>query len=137
MKNSEFHVRLGQTEIVELQDAGHLPHHQAERVQVRDLVAAQTIDLDHARYGGLFLGRRGDRAASGYDDAAFGRRRRIEQALADRAVSDLGRTVTDRAEVFSPAFGYGVWIFEIALVHRLDRGRIAAEERRRLVLFFQ
>ncbi len=42
------HVRFAQAEIVELQDTGNRPIHQAEWVDISYLVAAQTVDLDKA-----------------------------------------------------------------------------------------
>ncbi len=41
-----IHVGLGQAEVVELQHAGHAPLHDAERINIGDLVPAQAVHLD-------------------------------------------------------------------------------------------
>jgi uncharacterized protein YabE (DUF348 family) len=50
-----IHVAVAKAEIVQLQDARRRPLHEAQRVNVSDLVAAQAIDLDQPRNSRLFL----------------------------------------------------------------------------------
>ena len=57
-KKFRVHVGLGETQVFELQDARHRPGHQTQRIDIGDLVAAQTIDLDEARNGRLLFARR-------------------------------------------------------------------------------
>ncbi len=54
-KKLGIHVGLIQAEIIEFEHARHTPLHQSQRVDVRDLVPAQAVDLDQARYSRLFL----------------------------------------------------------------------------------
>ncbi len=52
------HVGLGQAEVVELEDAREATLHQAERIDIRDLVPAQAVDLDESGNSGLLFGGR-------------------------------------------------------------------------------
>ena len=51
----EIHVGFGQADVGGIEHARHRPLHQAERVDVRDQVAAVRVELDQARDGGLLL----------------------------------------------------------------------------------
>ena len=55
MWNVEIHVGLGESDVGRIEHPRHRPLHQAERVDVRDQVAAVRVELDEARDGGLLL----------------------------------------------------------------------------------
>ena len=60
----EIHVGFGEADVGRIEHARHWPLHEAERVDVRDQVAAVRVELDEARDGGLLLADRGGRGRS-------------------------------------------------------------------------
>src|SRR5690606_2160138 len=127
-------IRRLDTEEVELQHGRRMPLPQAERIEVRDLVAAQAIDLDQPRDGRLLLARR---RIGGRRDAR-GRGRRLSQPLADRLadrpVRNLAAVRTYAAEEAAPSLRNAIRRFEIDFVKRLDERGICTLLRSRLVL---
>ncbi len=133
------HIGLGQAEVVELEDAGNAPLHQAERIEIGDLVTAKAVYLDEARHGSLLLGRGRGRFAACRPElpgpAAVARR--LEQLFANPGMGDLGARIAERLEIFAPDRRNRVGIAQILLVQCLDRAGIAAEERCRCVLVLE
>ena len=137
----EFAVQIGfgQTEVVQLQYAGHWPLHETERVDVGDLVPAQAVGLYQSRYSGLFFaGRHGApgtcRPHAACATAISGL---IQQVISYRRVRDFGIGVSQRLEILTPGLGNRFRLVQKLLVQGFDSTGIAAEERRRGVLFLQ
>ena len=105
--------------------------HDSERVEVRDLMASQIINLDQSRNRGLlFPG--GDRwSRSGRQTLAMRPRRPrfFDEPLTDRTMGDFRLPVPQRPEIAAPALRDGIRIPYILLIHRLHGRRIAAIER--------
>src|SRR5690606_12425921 len=120
-------VRGLDTEEVELQHGGRVPLPQPERIEIRDLVPAQAIDLDQARDRGLLLA---GRRIRGRRDARRPRAGLLgeppAQRFADRAVGNVAVIGTDAVEEAPPYLGHATWRFEVGLIERLDERSIRA-----------
>jgi hypothetical protein len=115
-------------EEVELQHGRRVPFPQTQRIEVRDLVPAQTVDLDQPRHGGLLLARRriGGRAHARRNGT--GRRLGL-QPLAERFDYRTVRDVVcvgELAEKAAPGIRNASRSLEIGFVQRLDEGGVGS-----------
>ena len=124
------HVRVSQPEVVEFQDAGRVPFHDAERVEVRDLMAAQGVNLDQSRNRSLLLTGGSGWPRGGGHAVTIGPRRPgfIDEPLTDRTMGDFRLSVIQRPEIAAPALRDRIRIPDILLLQRFHGRRIAAVE---------
>ncbi len=134
-----IHVRFGQPEIVEPQNARRAPLHESERVNVGNLVSAQTINLDQAGDGRLLLGgrRRLAGSLSRHCPGATAGRGFRQQVLAYFRVNDFRIRVAHLFEIVPPTRRYGTRVVEVLLVKALYCTRVATEQRCRGQLFLE
>ena len=126
-------IRIRQAHIGRVEYLGHRPSHQAERVDIRDQVAAVGVELDEAGDGGLLFAvgcRRSNRSGRSR------RRRRARHGLRSR-LARRWRTAADLTEEFTPFGSDARGIVEEALVLLFDVRRLRARERARFVEFAQ
>ncbi len=133
------HVSVAQAQVVELEDAGRMPFHDAKRVDIRDLVSAQRVNLNQSRDRGLFFAGRKARRRRGNAAPPVrpGSTGLLYEPLADRFMRNLRFSVIECAEIAAPALRDRVRIPYILLIHRLDGRRIAGVKRRRGILILQ
>ncbi len=119
-----------QTEEVELEHGRHVAAHEPQRVDIGDLMTAQAVDLDQARYRCLLLDRRHQPAAR------FGgtvRLTRFLQPFADRSqngpVGHVAKVAAQRLEESPPYGRDSIGRLEIILVQRFDEGSVRSLER--------
>ncbi len=132
-------IGLVEAQEIEAQDRGRRPLPQPERVEVRDLMAAQAIDLDQPRDRRLLLDRgriavSGRNGRSGYRCALLcpaGHR------PDDGAMGYVAAILGERAEILTPLRRHTARFGEKLLIEPFDIGRIGSLQRRRLVLFLE
>ena len=130
-----LHVGLGEADVGRIQHARHGPLHEAERIDVRDQVAAVGVELDEARDGGLLRAVRGRRGVA--------RERRLTAAAGPAPIWPLqadacGRSPGPNWPKKSRHSGLTLaGVREEALVLVFDVRRLRARERARFVEFAQ
>ncbi len=124
-----LHVGLGQSQVLEPEHRRDAALRELERVEMRDLVAPESVYLDQARHGGLFLA--GDRPADGLRRRQARGRRAFGQPLAHRAMRGRRDRLFGR-EMFEecpPVIGHRRRIGNELVVQFLDVRCVAAEQR--------
>ena len=139
-KKLGVHVGLGQAEIVKLEDAGDRAMHQPQRIDIGDLVSAQTIDLNQPRDRRLLFARRRGATRSRSRStcgAAAPIARLLQQLVTNNRMGNFGIRGTERRKVVSPGRGHRRRVLEVPFVQGLDSAGIAAKQGGRGVLFLQ